>query len=204
MEKTVQDLRSRKPNSSENSHDSISSTGKSSGDVRSSVSSGLRELRLGRSGPTQCQISPTYSKRTSSLVSQPILATEDHKPAAEEALLLELVNAKTAEAVARQELEEVKGKLDSLRKMLGVSTSTPPSSHRPSPSEPIIEKNIAMSALSYSISSLTRASQEPPKPAPAPAPVPATTTTATGGFFSGWGKRTVSSTNSPLASPEAR
>ena len=51
--------------------------------------------------------------------SRTVLATEGHKPPSEDALLLELVSVKTSEAVARQELEEVKGKLDSLRKMLG-------------------------------------------------------------------------------------
>jgi len=197
LEKTIQDLRSRKPLGSENSHESISSNGKGVGDVRASVSGGLRELRLGRTGSTPPQSTPTFSKRTSSLATHAVLATEDLRPAAEEALLLELVNAKTAEAVARQELEEVKGRLESLRKMLGVSTGTSPGvgGHRASPSEPIIEKNIAMQAFGNFMSASPRASPDVPKPAQSIA--------ASGGFFSGW-KRSVSSTTSNLASPEAR
>ena len=198
LEKTIQDLRLRKPSGPENAQDSMSSNFKANSDVRSSVSGGLRELKLGRAGPIQSQITPTFSKRTSSLAAQAVLATEDHKPAAEEALLLELVNAKTAEAVARQELEEVKGKLDALRKLLGVSTVTPAGvgGHRASPSEPIIEKNIAVSAFSYAMCAPPRASPELPKPTQA--------NTASGGFFSGWGKRSVSSTASNLVSPETR
>lgn len=199
LEKMIQDLRARKPSSgSENSHEATTSNGKGAADVRSSVSGGLRELKLGRSGPIQSQTIPSFSKRTSSLAAQAILATEDHKPAAEDALLLELVNAKTAEAVARQELEEVKGKLESLRKMLGVSTITSPvaGGHRPSPSEPNIEKTATVNAFSSYMSSAPRASPELPKAIPS--------STASGGFFSGWGKRSVSNTASNLASPEAR
>ena len=197
LEKTVQDLRSRKPLGSENPHEFISLSGRGVGDVRASVSGGLRELRLGRTGSTPPQSSPIFSKRTSSLASHTVLVPDDLRPAAEEALLLELVNAKTAEAVARQELEEVKGKLDSLRKMLGVSTTTSlvVGGHRASPSEPIIEKNAGTHALSNFMASAPRASPELPKPAQA--------STASGGFFSGW-KRSVSNTTSNLVSPEAR
>lgn len=115
---------------------------------RSSIPSGLREFKLRGSGQLRSpQASPSFSKRTSSLNMQAVLATEDHKPAAEEALLLELVNSKTSEAVARQELEEVKGKLDTLRRMLGVNTtSAAVSGHRPSPSEPCVAKSAGMSS----------------------------------------------------------
>ncbi|KAA8914527.1 rab-GTPase-TBC domain-containing protein [Sphaerosporella brunnea] len=76
---------------------------------------GLRELRLGRSNSTTKR--PTFSKRTSSLGMQSLLSsTENHAPAPEDALLLELVAAKTAEAVAKQEAEEAKAKLEALRK----------------------------------------------------------------------------------------
>lgn len=85
---------------------------------------GLRELRLGKSQSTPSQI----TKRTSSLLSTnapevppPAPApTSAPDPAASsnenEALLLELVQAKTSEAVARQEAEEAKQKLEKLRK----------------------------------------------------------------------------------------
>lgn len=49
-----------------------------------------------------------FSKRTSSLATQDVFATTQHEVVPEEALLLELVNAKTAEAQALQELDEVK------------------------------------------------------------------------------------------------
>jgi len=198
LEKTIQDLRSRKPLGSENSHESVSSNSKGVGDVRASVSGGLRELRLGKAGSTPPQSTSTFSKRTSSLATHAVLATEDLRPAAEEALLLELVNAKTAEAVARQELEEVKGRLESLRKMLGVSTGPSPGVgvHRASPSEPFVEKNIAMHAFGNFMSASSRPSPELAKPAQS-------TTAGGGGFFSGW-KRSVSSTASNLASLEGR
>ncbi|OQO06460.1 hypothetical protein B0A48_08243 [Cryoendolithus antarcticus] len=52
-----------------------------------------------------------FHSRSSSLATQAILATPSHEPAPEEALLLELVNAKTAEAQARQEVDELKRSL---------------------------------------------------------------------------------------------
>ncbi|CRG90832.1 EVI5-like protein [Talaromyces islandicus] len=87
--------------------------------------SGLREFKLGRADSYKARL----PKRTSSLGLQSILgpatgtgAATETTPAAnsssEDALLLELVQAKTAEAVAKQELEEVKAKLDSLRKLM--------------------------------------------------------------------------------------
>ena len=118
------------------------------------------------------QKTATFAKRGSSLGMTKVLATADHRPPSQESMLVELVNAKTAEAVARQELEEVKNKLDSLRRMLGNGPSSSTSSHRPSPSDATI---IA-----------PRASPDPPKPTP-----PASTASS-GGFFSGWGKRAAS------------
>jgi hypothetical protein len=49
-----------------------------------------------------------FSRRTSSLATQEVFATTQHEPVPEEALLLELVNAKTSEAQARQEVDELK------------------------------------------------------------------------------------------------
>lgn len=49
-----------------------------------------------------------FSKRTSSLATQEVFATPQHESVPEEALLLELVNAKTAEAQARQEVDELR------------------------------------------------------------------------------------------------
>lgn len=157
---------------------------------RLSALSGLREFKLGRSGPLRSpQPSPTFAKRTSSLNMQAVLATEDHKPAAEEALLLELVNSKTSEAVARQELEEVKGKLDSLRRMLGVNTtSAAGSGHRPSPSEPCLAKSAGMASSAPSRTPAQSGEKLTP---------PSSTS---GGFFSGWGRRAPSNPAVPSAS----
>ncbi|KAG7144318.1 hypothetical protein HYQ46_006947 [Verticillium longisporum] len=99
---------------------------------------GLRELKLGRSRSTPSQAGSAFGKRTSSLpkphdstiptVSTPSPPVSDH-----EALLLELVQAKTSEAIARQEADETKLKLESLRKAYGLAPGdTPPVSQTPS------------------------------------------------------------------------
>lgn len=177
LERTVLDLRSIKtPTSSEPSPTDTTNTLQSptsdSGTEGGRSKTGLRQLHLVRSNsqksPPQKQNTPTFNKRTSSLGLQTVLSTENNKPASDEALLLELVNAKTAEAVAKQELEEVKGKLDSLRRMIGVSrspTTVDKSNNRTS-----------WLARTPSINTTT----EPVKPSQ-----PA----ASGGFWSGWGRR---------------
>lgn len=52
-----------------------------------------------------------WHARTSSLATREVFATPKHEVVPEEALLLELVNAKTAEAQARQEVDELKRSL---------------------------------------------------------------------------------------------
>ncbi|KAK5134562.1 hypothetical protein LTR08_006347 [Meristemomyces frigidus] len=52
-----------------------------------------------------------WHARTSSLATREVFATPQHSALPEEALLLELVNAKTAEAQARQEVDELKRSL---------------------------------------------------------------------------------------------
>ncbi|KAJ5593849.1 uncharacterized protein N7459_000057 [Penicillium hispanicum] len=139
----------------------------------------LRELKLGRTNSQK----GTYNRRTSSLGLQSVLATEDNKPAPEEALLLELVNAKTAEAVAKQELEEVKGKLEALRKLISAPHSQPTAK---------LANRHSFIGGSLSRNSVTKASPEPVKTSGisnAPA--------AGGGFFSGWGRRAATSNESP-------
>ncbi|EGP92664.1 uncharacterized protein MYCGRDRAFT_65146 [Zymoseptoria tritici IPO323] len=70
---------------------------------------GLRELRLGRrESSSSVQKRRGFSKRTSSLATQEVFATPEHESVSEEALLLELVNAKTSEAQARQEVDELR------------------------------------------------------------------------------------------------
>lgn len=187
LEKYVQDLKSRRPSSSDGYMDD-SPVSPDTPEIRSG---GLRELKLGRTGSfrSQAPTTPVFAKRVSSLAIQTVLATEDHKPPTEESLVLELVSAKTAEAIARQELEEVKGKLDSLRRMLGNPSPTSPGttgSHRASPSEPCALK------------SPNQSGSHPPRLAPAKDPradnlsvVTPSPSVSTGGFFSGWGKKTV-------------
>ena len=188
LEKTMRELKSRRSSMLEGYEDT--SAAPNTSEARSSAHGGLREFKLGKATPLGSpQASTTFSKRTSSLNIQAVLATEDHKPAADEALLLELVNAKTSEAVARQELEEVKSKLDSLRKMLGVNTSVAlGTGHRPSPSEPCATRSPNLG------SSVT--SRVPPQSAPRATPP----SSSTGGFFSGWGKRTPSNSAVPAGS----
>ena len=180
FEKTIQDLKIRRSASVAPPDSPLSPA--DSGDGRSPT--GLREFKLGRSSSRQSQNAPQFSKRTSSLGMQALLKTDDHKPPAEDSLLLELVASKTAEAVARQELEEVKGRLDSLRKMLG---SVPAFSDRPSPSEPCIKRNVAGSNIR--VSAVAGAA---PLPAVHDMPKAVAPAVSTGGGFFGWGKRAVS------------
>lgn len=170
LERTNQELRALKTPSTEITtppdmspiHDSREAT---------SPTGGLRELKLGRSNSHR---TPTFNKRSSSLGLQTILSTEDHKPATEESLLLELVNAKTAEAVAKQELEEVKGKLDALRKLIS-SPHTHPGTK--------LENRHSFIGRSPARASMSKAPTEPIKTPGA------ASGTGGGGFFSGWGRR---------------
>ena len=195
-EKTIQELRSnaRKPSlpwglsgsaGNDTPPESLPSLSRSNtSDSSVSTHSGLRELRLGRT-PSTKSIGPPqhFAKRTSSLATQSVLSTENQTPAQDEALLLELVNAKTAEAVARQELEEMKSKFESMRKAMGVKTSstTPPSANAAGGTLNMVGGN------------------KPPTPATTPTPIiTPPSTTAVGGFWSGWGKRSASTTSATL------
>ncbi|KAJ5477610.1 Protein of unknown function DUF3405 [Penicillium desertorum] len=162
LERMNRELRTLKTPISETPLDTTSSAADSS--ESQSPTSGLREFKLARTNSTK---SPTYNRRTSSLGLQSVLSTEGNKPA-EEALLMELVTAKTAEAVARQELEEVKGKLDSFRKMIKSSQANPENRH-------------SFVGLSQSRISLANKSPiEAPKTGGTPP------SNGGGGFFSGW------------------
>ena len=187
MEKANRDLKVRKSTLLDLSLNTATSPTETSSAPGSA--SGLREFKLNRSPSSNSRNSeatPTFSKRLSSLSTQAVLSTEDHRPANEDALLLELVNAKTAEAVARQELEEVKGKLDSLRKLIGGASSSPGTGSTGASATAAVAAN----------------RKSPPSPAPGYAAFKAAekekdrvstpATASSGGFFSGWGKRTVS------------
>lgn len=191
LEKQMRDLKSGRASSSDTyTSDEYSPI---TIEIPETRSGGLREFKLGRSGPSspRSQTTPAFSKRSSSLGIQAVLATEDHKPPGDDALLLELVGAKTAEAVAKQELEEVKAKLESLRRLLGEHSPASPvivGGHRPSPSEPCVVKPSCMSssnALPPRAGTAKTGQQEGLKVVTPP-------TSSGGGFFSGWGKRTVS------------
>ncbi|KJZ77963.1 hypothetical protein HIM_02600 [Hirsutella minnesotensis 3608] len=111
-----------------------------------SVAGGLRELKLGRSksSPTQA---PNYNKRASSLGKPSETgvapASDSSPPNEHEALLLELVQAKTAEAMAKQEAEEAKQKLEAFRKSYGVAPGDAATTAPLTPSN----SNIAMGVL---------------------------------------------------------
>lgn len=170
LERMNRELRTLKTPISEIPLDTTASFTADSGEGQSPTS-GLREFKLARTNSTK---SPTYNRRTSSLGLQSVLSTESDKPAAEEALLMELVTAKTAEAVARQELEEVKGKLESFRKMIKSSQAAAAN----------LENRHSFVGLSQSRISLANKSPiEAPKTLGTPP-------SNTGGFFSGWGRRT--------------
>jgi hypothetical protein len=162
--------------------------------------SGLRELRLGRANSTRSQ-APTFAKRTSSLGLQMSMERESEQAASEppmpplarsptidyDALVMELVQAKTAEAVARQEAEETKAKLESLKKMISSNGGGNPDGlgHRKSPSQPSIERANTVGTFS---SYLTRAPEKPTTPTVVtPQAVP--TPVSGGGFWGGWGKK---------------
>lgn len=160
-----------------------------------SGASGLRELKLGRSKSTPSQAGSIFSKRSSSMPkphdSTPPLAIQAPPPVPappptddqHEALLLELVQAKTSEAIARQEAEETKQKLESLRKAYSLVTG------EASQSQPAATAaGTAASAAMGVFGRLTGAAVEPAKPAtptPAPAAAAAAPTPAVGGFW-GW------------------
>ncbi|KAK3353601.1 rab-GTPase-TBC domain-containing protein [Lasiosphaeria hispida] len=177
---------------------------------------GLRELKLGRSKSTPTQAPTSFSNSNSSgnnrassimthkngsreslaLASQ---STSNGPISDHDALLLDLVHAKTAEAIAKQEAEEAKQKLENLRKAFGLAPGdTPPAAAHNS-----TVANTAASGASAAASAaigmfgrLTGSTAQPPAaaeaaakpavPTPAPAPPgPAAGNNGGGGFW-GW------------------
>ncbi|CAJ2502144.1 Uu.00g049970.m01.CDS01 [Anthostomella pinea] len=133
-------------------------------------SGGLRELKLGRSKSTPNGQS-TFSKRTSSLIhpqTEPIPSNE------QDALVSELVQAKTAEAIARQEADEYRQKLETLRKACGLALGD------------ISAASTASGMIGRSTTSTAEASAGSGAKSAAPATAStATTNTGSGGFW-GW------------------
>lgn len=187
LERAVQDLRSRKSPQGGSPIDRQNSFPSDFADKRTST--GLRELKLGKS---DSPVNASFSKRSSSLNMKNVLSTSDHQPASEDSLLLELVNAKTAEAVAQQELEEVKAKLDSLRKLVGNGVTA---SSLPQRSSPLADSGSSSSlAVPPTINTPKSSPEQPPKLY--------TPLSGGGGFFSGWTKRSVSSSNESTPEPK--
>lgn len=163
----------------------------------SNKGSGLRELKLGRtSGTTQNQHqhnTSTVPARGSSLATQSILSTKDHAPASEESMLVELVAAKTSEAMARQELEEVRGRMDALRKMLQLPPASPSTAPTVNPLD-TASSSAGGSGLVESPAGITPARS---KGATTLSPPPAAHTpsaSAGGGAWFPWARRTASTT----------
>ncbi|TVY16708.1 Rab GTPase-activating protein 1-like [Lachnellula arida] len=195
LEKQIHSIRARQ--SVMSSTPDSSKEAESEWPQRASNGGGLRQLKLGR---TSSQKTPTFNKRTSSLINNPAVVAKEienqnlapnipietapAKPDVDvDVIILELVQAKTAEAVARQEAEEYKAKLESLKKLLGMGSGDSPgiAVHRPSPSVASIDRGVATSLGGY-------LNKSTPKVEAAPA----SANTTTGGFWGGWGKRTVS------------
>ena len=112
-------------------------------------------------------------------------------------LILELVQAKTAEAVAKQEAEEAKAKLESLRRLLSSSRvqgdgnghPQSPASHKPSPSLGLSPWSLGRKD---SESSAKSAATTPGSLGSTPTPTGTPASAQSGGGFWGWGKRSVS------------
>ncbi|KAK0627503.1 rab-GTPase-TBC domain-containing protein [Immersiella caudata] len=158
---------------------------------------GLRELKLGRSKSTPSQ-APTYGKRASSMMSHESAAPAAPSAATAgeyDALLMELAQAKTAEAIARQEAEEAKQKLETLRKAFGLALGETPSATQATVTASAASgASAAASAAMGMIGRLTGSTVAPSATseglarattAPTPASVPATNSTGAGGFW-GW------------------
>lgn len=168
---------------------------------------GLRELKLSASvtprSSTPTNIPP---RRIASLATQRILSTPDHAPAREEEMLVELVNAKTAEALARQELEESKAELEKLRKLLNMTPTLgagfPPSAlalprsvldkqngvaHKPTPSDGTLA-----AMMPPAVGGLTPQASPARPTSPARTPTQASVNQGAGGWGWGWGRRTAS------------
>ncbi len=170
MERVIHDLRGTRSPIPESPNDALPSPTADLREHRASLVSptGLREFRLGRGDTLRNNMA--FNKRSSSLNMQTSLATENSQPAADDSILLDLVNAKTAEAVAKQELEEVKGKLDALKKIVSGQASSPSGMFR---------------AATIETSNLP-----PPNESKGHSATPKSSISGSaGGFFSGWGKR---------------
>lgn len=177
MERIIQELRGSRSPGLESPNEAGPSPTAHVHNHKSSIGpTGLREFKLGRSDTLK---HVSFNKRSSSLNMQIPSAVESTPPAADDSLLAELVNAKTSEALTRQELEEVKGKLEALKKMLGGQATSPLNLTRVT-----------------SLTTVDTSNLHPVHEAKPPTATPKSSiSSSAGGFFSGWGKRAV--TTSP-------
>ena len=232
LEKTIQELRNQRSSGPSSPHDvthpSLSSSSVAAAattatsdqrEPRGSTASspGLREFKLGRTGTDSSLRSPVFNKRSSSLNVAAVGAAVGNgdgpapvpSPTPDPILLGELANAKTSEALAKQELEEVKGKLEALKKLV-VNTANPSSSAAVVHSADNDKDHLDDTAPS------SKSSQAEPVPIPAPAtssapsaplaatpPAKASTssssisiTNSAGNFFSSWTRRAASASAS--------
>lgn len=134
---------------------------------------GLRELKLGRSKSTPSQAN--YVKRSSSLLVRTQTEPVGSPSGEHESLVLELVQAKTAEAVARQEADEYKQALESLRKACGIA-----------PGGEASAATGLFGRLTGAVSEAGNANKSAPPAAPALTSAPAPAANANGGGFWGW------------------
>ncbi|KAK4218550.1 GTPase-activating protein GYP5 [Rhypophila decipiens] len=176
--------------------------GMGGGPTATPATGGLRELKLGRSKSTPSQAPTSFGKRTSSITLQrkdsreSLIAPHTAPFSEHDALLLELAQAKTSEAMARQEAEEAKQKLETLRKAFGLAPGDTPSATGPTAAT---GASAAASAaigmfgrLTGSTPAANAASTVPTASSGAGAkaqPAGAGTNTGTGAGFWGWRKQ---------------
>ncbi|UNI21795.1 hypothetical protein JDV02_007751 [Purpureocillium takamizusanense] len=152
--------------------------------LKSSSSGGLREFKLGRSVSTPSN-GPEYNKRASSLPQphEPVVSSAASTgtktpPNEHEALLLELVQAKTAEATAKQEAEEAKQKLEALRKACGIPPGESPGASTAASGNPTLAMGVFGRLTGHAPTPSSDQSSKPPG---------STSGTAlAGGGFWGW------------------
>lgn len=145
---------------------------------------GLREFKLGRSKSTPSQ-APGFSKRMSSLprpyesALPPVASSGTASPPNEhDNLLLELVQAKTAEATAKQEAEEAKQKLEALRKACGLAPGDSPAATSTAGSNPTTAMGVFGRLTGHGPTPSTDQTAKPTVPTSGTSP-------ASGGFW-GW------------------
>lgn len=113
-------------------------------------------------------------------------------PVNDEALLLELVNSKTAEALAKQEVEELRSKVESLKKMLAGSESSS-SVECQHGRQGSVSQSTAGAGQARNVFNSFMPSGQGRKPEESNPTSPPPTMAPSGGFWTGWGKRSISS-----------